>query len=150
MYPLGGAPATRSGRHTQQQLAMFANQQLVQQPLDSTSWEYAASISTHAQVQDTRRTISPPAGTTQLELSANCPPGRMISASEAASDAVTSHSEHLQRGAAAVQAGAVLAAVRLQRPKEYGIPPGRLDSMPPATRGSRSQDHGKEHGAAAA
>ena len=41
--------------------------------------------------------------------------------------------QHLQRGAAAVQAGAVLAAIRLQRPKEYSVPPGCLDSVPPAT-----------------
>jgi hypothetical protein len=40
--------------------------------------------------------------------------------------------QHLQCGAAAMEAGAVFAAVRLQRPEEYGVPPSRLDSMPPA------------------
>lgn len=40
--------------------------------------------------------------------------------------------KYLQRGAAAMEAGAVLAPIWLQCPEEYGIPPGCLDGMPPA------------------
>ena len=46
--------------------------------------------------------------------------------------------QHLQRGAAAVEAGAVLAAIRLQRPEKHGVPPGRLDSVSSATRNDLS------------
>jgi hypothetical protein len=54
--------------------------------------------------------------------------------------------QHLQCGAAAVEAGAVLAAIGLQRPEEYGIPPGCLDSVPPATRTWRSDSMRWEQG----